>query len=297
MGKNPDFIGIGGSRCGTTWLWGILRRHPETALPHRKELHYFDRDKKYPTSSGFYHRWWVRRLLGKSNDDRLWRRQAQKRLRINYKQKRRLIPFLWELRYLFGHIGDRWYRSLFPNKPGKITGEITPVYAILEREDVLEIKTRFPDLKVLFMVRDPVDRVWSQIRKKGLDFADIGQLREAVANQTVVEKTNYIRTIDIWQGVFGDHFYLCFYEDLVNKPEELFEGICRFLGISYPPQLIHEMKNVRIKPAPVYPLPPELAVDLAGHYLPMVREMATRYDGVPRAWQDRLEAIVDGHNH
>ena len=53
----PDFVGVGGQRCGTTWWWTVLQGHPAVALAmdatdqaarrralgQRKELHFFDR--------------------------------------------------------------------------------------------------------------------------------------------------------------------------------------------------------------------------------------------------------------
>jgi hypothetical protein len=39
----PDFLGIGVTRAGTTWLYANLRAHPAISMPG-KELHYFDRD-------------------------------------------------------------------------------------------------------------------------------------------------------------------------------------------------------------------------------------------------------------
>ncbi|MDR4506276.1 MAG: sulfotransferase domain-containing protein [Candidatus Scalindua sp.] len=38
----PNFIGIGGQRCGTTWLSSCLRDHPEVCNSKRKEEHFFD---------------------------------------------------------------------------------------------------------------------------------------------------------------------------------------------------------------------------------------------------------------
>jgi Sulfotransferase domain len=44
----PDFVGIGGQRCGSTTLWHWLRGDDRLFLPERKELHYFsDRDGEY----------------------------------------------------------------------------------------------------------------------------------------------------------------------------------------------------------------------------------------------------------
>lgn len=43
-GRLPDFVCIGGMRCGSTTLWEMLRRHRGIFLPETKELHYFDRE-------------------------------------------------------------------------------------------------------------------------------------------------------------------------------------------------------------------------------------------------------------
>ena len=38
----PDFIGIGGRRCGTTSLYHAMKQHPQIDWPGPKEHHYFD---------------------------------------------------------------------------------------------------------------------------------------------------------------------------------------------------------------------------------------------------------------
>lgn len=37
----PDFVVIGGMKCGTTALWRYLRTHPEVYVPQRKNLYFF----------------------------------------------------------------------------------------------------------------------------------------------------------------------------------------------------------------------------------------------------------------
>ena len=39
----PEFLVIGPPRTGTTWLYNILKLHPDCYLPETKQLHYFDR--------------------------------------------------------------------------------------------------------------------------------------------------------------------------------------------------------------------------------------------------------------
>ena len=40
--KLPDFLVIGGMRCGSTTLHNVLSFHPQLFVPEQKELHYFD---------------------------------------------------------------------------------------------------------------------------------------------------------------------------------------------------------------------------------------------------------------
>ncbi|WP_417492421.1 sulfotransferase family protein [Maricaulis sp.] len=39
----PNFLYLGGDKCGSTWLHRILSLHPDVALPGSKELFFFDR--------------------------------------------------------------------------------------------------------------------------------------------------------------------------------------------------------------------------------------------------------------
>ena len=47
-----DFIGIGMSKCGTTWLWQCLHEHPEICCGEPKEIHFFD--KHYAEGFAWY---------------------------------------------------------------------------------------------------------------------------------------------------------------------------------------------------------------------------------------------------
>jgi hypothetical protein len=43
IGALPDFVIIGGKKCGTTFLYDLLTRHPYVEPAAKKELHYFDK--------------------------------------------------------------------------------------------------------------------------------------------------------------------------------------------------------------------------------------------------------------
>lgn len=40
--KKPDFLIIGAMKSGTTYMFNLLRQHPQFAAPVEKEIHYFD---------------------------------------------------------------------------------------------------------------------------------------------------------------------------------------------------------------------------------------------------------------
>jgi hypothetical protein len=68
----PDFVGIGGQRCGTTRWFRLLASHPEVLpSPAAKELHYFDRfytGRFTPDDAGGYRRYFPRRAGQKSGE-------------------------------------------------------------------------------------------------------------------------------------------------------------------------------------------------------------------------------------
>ena len=54
--RRPDFVIPGFARCGTTWLYETLRRHPGIFLPERKELDFFSEswEKGYPFYAAYF---------------------------------------------------------------------------------------------------------------------------------------------------------------------------------------------------------------------------------------------------
>ena len=45
-----NFIGIGGQRCGTTWLYEVLKEHSEITTSVEKELHFFSYNYHFGTN-------------------------------------------------------------------------------------------------------------------------------------------------------------------------------------------------------------------------------------------------------
>lgn len=69
----PDFLIIGAQKCGTTWLWEMLRQHPGTDLRNRKEIHFFSSSKNYRKGIEWYYHHFRRadpdKIIGESSTD------------------------------------------------------------------------------------------------------------------------------------------------------------------------------------------------------------------------------------
>jgi sulfotransferase family protein len=53
---DPTFIVIGGQKCGTTWMYAMLRQHPAVLTSRIKEVHYFDKLEHYSKGIDWYRR-------------------------------------------------------------------------------------------------------------------------------------------------------------------------------------------------------------------------------------------------
>ncbi|MEQ8530676.1 MAG: sulfotransferase domain-containing protein, partial [Imperialibacter sp.] len=117
----PDFIIAGAPKCGTTALYAILNQHPLISMSKVKEPVFFSRTPG----------------VVKSN----------------------LAEYGPNLSGRFDY-GMSWYSSLFEKGPNKIFGEASTLYFINDDSPKL-IFDHAPKVKFIFMVRDPVERIYS----------------------------------------------------------------------------------------------------------------------------------------
>ena len=61
------------------------------------------------------------------------------------------------------HIDLDRYGQLFSHKGSLLSGDISPAYSTLSDEIIERVVDHFPNLKVVFLARDPVERAWSQL--------------------------------------------------------------------------------------------------------------------------------------
>ncbi|MCB1495951.1 MAG: sulfotransferase [Bauldia sp.] len=220
MADEPIFLlGVGAQKCGTSWLYEQLAAHPEIMMSPIKELHYWDRrfhpDFFKPRDT----RTILRRLL-KQHGDRIVADQEFERVAMD--------------------CGEDYYLAFFRSRlrpKHRVLGEISPSYSILSTEEFRYIRTVIPwPTKAVFLMRDPVERIWSQSKMQAKKATGRGGTGDAYAlfsksieRRKYVERTGYGATVRNLLASFGsDDTFFGFYETLFDDAEVA--RLAAFLG-------------------------------------------------------------------
>jgi hypothetical protein len=123
------------------------------------------------------------------------------------------------------------YVSLF-NQKEMFGGDITPAYSILEKERISLIYERFPNLKIIFMVRDPRERAWSSAKMamaraelRGHEVSDQWFIDHFLSRGSKL-RGDYIRTIKNWSYFFKrESICVVDFEKLKESPFEVIYAV------------------------------------------------------------------------
>lgn len=296
-----DFLGIGAQRAGTTWLWACLRRHPELYLPADKELHYFDRIAAGgPGHTGVGS---LRAaLFGRGEAEREWRRRVVRSMG-------RIRPWngVGELADLVSfrraaHVDDAWYRRQFEAGAGKVKGEITPAYALLDDAGVRHAVRMSNDLKVIFILRDPLSRALSSLRLR-LQGAARGihppprDPANYLVSKSVTERSDYLRTIDTWRRhVPAERFFIGWYDDTLADPQGMLREVAAFLGVDPRSESMLAISHKRVTRAEYRDIqvPAEVMRGVAREMRPQIVAMKERLGGHAIDWLERCDRVIAG---
>ena len=215
MNKQPIFIlGVGAQKAGTSWLHKQLSRLSNVNFGVLKEYHIWD-----ALYVGHCDRW----IVGNPTDK----------------------PPLEILRYLMQTGKDayeKYFYGLISDKI-RLTGDITPSYAALNKLQLQLVKSRLESVgftvKVIFLMRDPVSRNWSALRfynRQRINRGNISasqlveQFEKFYSSKDVIDRMSYDKIIPAIYDTFEkDDIFISFYETLFTKGT--MNQLSHFLGI------------------------------------------------------------------
>jgi len=199
----PDFVMIGGMKCGTTSLFQYLQQHPGVSKVYVEEVHFFD---------------------------------------LNY------------------HRGINWYRAHFPMKgkgdDRRISGDDSPYY-IFHPLVPGRVKADLPDVRMIALLRNPVDRAHSHYHhetrrgREDLSFEralekEEERLEGEVARMerdpeyasfnhqryTYMSRGRYAEQLKRWFDIFPeDRFLVLQSEAMFKGPQTVFDRVLAFLDL------------------------------------------------------------------
>lgn len=293
----PTFLGIGAPRSGTTWLYDRLIKHPQVWMPPVKEIHFFDRAPSYISPNDLATASPMARLFGLKP----WEapRTALEIVEVAKKVvKGRFDEARWRLDWAFGVYDEDWYCKLFSQgKEFPARGEITPAYSILNREDVAKIKALNPDIKLLFLVRNPIERIWSSVRynaNRGMLNVDINSAdaviaaleeNKALEGPETILRGDYERTLENYLEHFEtSQLLIGFYDAISCDPGGLLQDVTGFLGIE-PLEAAIAGDRARINSSPARGMPAAVRDYLLATHAPMIRKMARTLGSYATQWE------------
>lgn len=269
-GRRTFVLGTGAHKAGTTWLHAYLRASPHFEPGARKEYHVFD-SLDLPSEA------WMRRRLVDHAATALEAIRQGGRVDANH--------LLSMAMYADTELYFDYFAALVSRRPRvRATGDLTPAYAMLSAERLASIRAGFEKRGVrsvgVFLMRDPVDRVWSHIRMTThrepgkLGRTSEEELLHAHDRRAYALRTQYHRTLDNLAAAFPDaSVHVGLYETLFRDDRQV-RAIAELVGIPFRPPSLDRHRNA--SPRSVETLPDEVARVVAEHYADTYRGVAER---------------------
>jgi Sulfotransferase family len=275
------FLGVGAMKAGTTWLYSVLDRHPDIYFSDEKEVHYFA------------HVHGILEALTLANRLGQFRQfcSVVREEKYNARWMRRRLN--WYSRWLNEPVDDRWYADLFADKRDeKYVADFSNLTALLGDEGWQHVHRVAGEVRVLYIMRKPLDRLWSHVR---FHAQFVGKASE-LPNWGVAEYEDFARKKHIWQNAEYGHIVatlkrnfndeelmIAFFEDIHADPAAFLRNLEKFLGV--PPSIYPELRlTEKINRSPEVEMPEIFPQIFTGDFDRICEELVDIGVVVPDTW-------------
>lgn len=224
---------VGATKAGTSWLYRHLAQHPDCHLRSIKELHYFDM-----IETGSQKRF-LRRIRERIAALKAALAEGDTRPTV---QRQLRDALAWKDVIAAPEDVPAYMAYLAEGRGAKpVVADITPAYALLPEARLARMQDAAAETRFLYLLRDPVSRLWSQARmlatrrEDGQDFAArartvLERMLEAIGNG-LPDREDYIGAITrLRAAVRPERLMILLQDHMMTAP-----GLSRlhaFLGIA-----------------------------------------------------------------
>lgn len=159
-------IVVGAQRSGTTWLYDMMRQHPQVGFSFLKEVHYFDKVGRAEFSGAEI----ASRVGQRLRNVPSWRHRIDYTLQKLSPDWRRYYAYVLDPQRIYT---DEWYRGIFDRKPDNVAkvarhgdfvrADFTPRYMAMPNRAMSHMAQVLPDAEPYLILRDPVKRMISSL--------------------------------------------------------------------------------------------------------------------------------------
>jgi len=269
---------IGATKAGTSWLYPYLEGHPACFTPVIKELHYFDAIER-----------------GQIDGPRQKLIERRRRLVRNNGSLESIEAFDRWLDVLDAP-SDQAYLDYMTTSAGakSVMVDVTPAYSLLSTERLGSMARLFPDVRFIYLLRDPVERLWSHIRmiaKRRVGASgDLRATADRLFNRFLKGLQPDVDARGDYRSIIGrldaavdpSRLFFAFYETLF-APEQI-ANLCRFVGIEPVAgdfdRRVHEGISLKMRD--------EQKMKARAYFAPQYDFVAARLGPLPAEWQANM---------
>jgi hypothetical protein len=268
-------IGVGAAKAATSWVHGYLGTLPGVTASPLKEAHFFDtKFSRYQDDP------WDPIAVKRAGNYLTHPGDVAAQISKNphFQACIDRVAMIYDDNAYFAHFA----RIVAPDT--RTLCEATPSYAVLGAEGFAYVKRFFASqavtLKLLFILRDPVDRLWSQLRhiqQSDPEMDVTACWQDLVERPRIFERSDYRSTVAVLDQTFpAEHLLYLYYEELFT--DETLTLLCAFAGAEFQPTDPTERRNeTTIK----RDLPPDAEAKLRDLLAPQYAFCRERFGRVP----------------
>lgn len=180
-----------------------------------------------------------------------------------------------------------------------VAGEITPAYGILPPEVIAKIYALAPWLRLIYLIRNPIERAWSAAK---MDCQFAGMTLDEAGESWFIDhfrsagsqlRGDYRRCLRNWLSVFPEQQLLVLrFEQIKHAPEDFLNRCFTHLGVSTLDAVVLQRMGCRerVFAGDPRPLPNALLGELQSIYGDAIAQLAADFDLDLSSWMVPVEA-------
>lgn len=280
----PDLLlCVGAQKSGTTWLYNRLANHDETRRSRHKELHYF---------TAVHCGGLLGPMLKMNAMKRMIERHPHRVAKYIQAQASGEKPPR-DVQRVFRPMNDSWYAGIFQGA-GRYAMDFTPEYALLPDAGHDHIKRISDRQKVIFIMREPLDRALSAVRyvfksgRRDIMAATEAEIIEVARKPVITDLSRYDTTVaTLERNHAPENLRFFFYETMMADKTGTLNAVCDWLDIArltLPPEELERRDN----PTDAFALPAAVIDELGGKLAPVRAAIEKKFPQARAAWADAI---------